>query len=108
MIDSRKQQLWGSLHARSGALAGRSFPIEPNGFYIGRDATQSQIVVDSPSVSKRHVWVGVKDGAVVAVDQKTTNGTYLNSLDTPITEIRLKAGDTLILSDDVARFTFSG
>ena len=106
MIDSRKQQIWGSLHATSGPLAGRVFPIEPDGFYIGRDATQSQVVVDLPSISKRHVWVGVRDGAVVAIDQKSTNGTYLNTPGTAVGEVRLRPGDTLVLSDDAARFTF--
>ena len=107
MIDSRRQQIWGALHATSGALTGRVFPIYPNGFYIGRDKTQAQVVIESQSVSKRHVWVGVKDGAVVAIDQKSTNGTYLNSLDTAVGEVRLKPGDTLILSDDVARFSYT-
>ena len=107
MIDSRKQQIFGALHATTGVLAGRVFPIDPNGFYIGRDRTLAQVIIESPSVSKRHVWVGVRDGAVVAIDQKSTNGTYLNDRENAITETRLKAGDVLILSDDVARFTYN-
>lgn len=107
MIDSRKQQLWGALQATKGPLAGRVFPVDPKGAFIGRDATQAQIVIESPSVSKRHVWVGVKDGAVVAIDQKSTNGTYLNTADNAIIEVQLLPGDTIILSDDVARFTYT-
>lgn len=94
------------MHAVSGPLAGQSFPLKMDGFYIGRDRTQSQIVIEHPSVSKRHVWVGIKDGAVTAIDQASTNGTYLNTLGTRIGQVRLSPGDTLILSDDVARFVY--
>ena len=77
-----------------------------DGFYIGRDRTLSQIVIEDASVSKRHVWVGVREGVVTAVDQSSTNGTYLNTLGTRIGQVRLTPGDTLILSDDVARFEY--
>lgn len=96
----------GALHGVAGALAGRSFPIDAVGFYIGRDRTQSQVVIENPSVSKRHVWVGMRDGAVVAVDQQSTNGTYLNDPARRIGEVRLAPGDTLIISDDVARLEY--
>lgn len=97
---------FGSLHATSGPLAGQTFPLKLEGFYIGRDRTQAQVVIDSASVSKRHVWVGIKDGTPTAVDQSSTNGTYLNTLGTRIGQVRLAPGDTLIISDDVARFVY--
>ena len=96
----------GALHAISGPLAGQTFPLKMDGFYIGRDRTLSQIVIEDASVSKRHVWVGVREGVVTAVDQSSTNGTYLNTLGTRIGQVRLTPGDTLILSDDVARFAY--
>lgn len=97
---------FGALHGVSGPVAGGVFPIDARGFYIGRDRTVSQVIVDSAGVSKRHVWVGVKDGSVVAIDQGSTNGTFLNSLGSGITEVRLEPGDTLILADDAARLTY--
>jgi FHA domain. len=103
----RRALIWGALHATSGPLAGRVFPIDANGFFIGRDRSVSQVVIDSPSISKRHVWVGIRDGAVTAVDQNSTNGTFLNDPNAAITETRLSPGDTLILGGDVARFTYS-
>jgi hypothetical protein len=106
MTDQRREQLFGALHGTSGPLAGRVFPIDASGFYIGRDRSTSQVVIDSPSISKRHVWIGVKDGAVVAADQSSTNGTFLNDPNTAITEARLAPGDTLILGGDVARFEY--
>jgi hypothetical protein len=107
LTDVRRGQLWGALHATTGPLAGRAFPIEANGFYIGRDRTLSQVVIEQSSISKRHVWVGVRDGVVMAIDQKSTNGTYLNDAKIGITEARLSPGDTLILAGDVARFTYN-
>ncbi|HEX8409507.1 MAG TPA: FHA domain-containing protein [Thermoanaerobaculia bacterium] len=96
----------GVLYAVSGPLAGQTFPLKIDGFYIGRDRTLSQVVIEDASVSKRHVWVGVREGVVTAVDQSSTNGTYLNTLGTRIGQVRLTPGDTLILSDDVARFAY--
>jgi hypothetical protein len=106
MTDQRREQLFGALHGTSGPLAGRVFPIDASGFYIGRDRSTSQVVIDSPSISKRHLWIGVKDGAVVATDQGSTNGTFLNDPNAAITEARLTPGDTLILGGDVARFEY--
>lgn len=106
VVDSRRFQQFGALHGVAGALNGRVFPIDVQGFYIGRDKTAAQVVIDNGSVSKRHVWIGVRDGVPVAIDQQSTNGTYLNSLTTRIGEARLSPGDTLIISDDVARLEY--
>ena len=97
---------YGSMRGVGGALAGQVLQIEENGFYIGRDRVMSQIVIDDPRVSKRHVWIGVRGGNVVASDQSSTNGTYLNAIGPRITEVRLAPGDTIIISDDVARLTY--
>ncbi|MEA2162054.1 MAG: hypothetical protein QOK37_181 [Thermoanaerobaculia bacterium] len=106
MTDPRQGEFFGSLNGTSGPLAGRVFPIDATGFFIGRDRATSQVVIDSPSISKKHVWIGVRDGVVMAVDQNSTNGTFLNDPNTPITEARLSPGDALILGGDVARFVY--
>ena len=106
VVDLRATQQWGALHGISGPVSGAVFPIDANGFYIGRDRTVSQVVIESRGVSKRHVWIGVKNGAVVAIDQGSTNGTFLNTLGSGITEVRLREGDTLIVADDAARLTY--
>lgn len=96
----------GALYATAGPLTGQIFALRDAGLTIGRDRAQSEVVVEDPSVSKKHVWVGVRDGEVRAVDQSSTNGTYLNSLGARINEVRLAPGDILILSDDAARFVY--
>ena len=97
---------YGALHCDSGPLAGQSFAVDATGFYIGRDRAQAQVVIDDRRVSKRHVWIGVRNGEPVAIDQSSTNGTFLNSVDAPISEARLQPGDTLILPEELARFTY--
>jgi pSer/pThr/pTyr-binding forkhead associated (FHA) protein len=100
-------QWFGSLVGVSGPFAGKRIPIDPEGFYIGRDKEMSSIVIDDSKISRRHVWVGVRDGQVTAIEQESTNGTFLNSVDSPrITRVVLKAGDLLILASEVASFRY--
>ena len=98
----------GSLTCTSGPLAGQQFDIGSEGLYIGRDGSLSQVVINDSRVSKRHVWVGPRGGRVAAVDQGSTNGTFLNvPRSQRITEVLLNPGDTVIVSDaDVARFQY--
>ncbi|MEP6920680.1 MAG: trypsin-like peptidase domain-containing protein [bacterium] len=99
---------YGSIKFVSGALTGQQFEIKPDGSCIGRDASSSQIVIADPRISKRHVWIGVRDGRVVIEDQSSRNGTFLNDPKSArITENALSDGDTVILGEsDVARFEF--
>lgn len=106
VVDRKQMQPFGAMHGISGPLKGRVFAIEANGFTIGRDKTLAQVVIENGSASKRHVWIGVKDGAVTAIDQQSTNGTYLNDPSRRIGEARLSSGDILIISDDVARLEY--
>jgi len=95
----------GAIHFTSGPLAGQRFEIRANGIYIGRDATMAQIIINDGRVSKRHVWVGPKNGKIVVVDMGSTNGTFLNEKHSArINEIPVSRGDVVIVSDDVARF----
>src|SRR5262249_17934297 len=52
---------FGAIKFTAGALTGQRFDVKPEGVYIGRDAASAQIVVNDPRISKRHVWVGVRD-----------------------------------------------
>ena len=99
---------YGSIKFISGVLEGQQFEIDPEGSYIGRESTLSQIVVADPRISKRHLWIGVRDGAVKIVDQDSRNGTFINNTKTErITEATLNSGDTVIMGEsDVARFEY--
>ena len=94
----------GLLHCTSGALEGQRFIIEDDGFYIGRDPALAKVVIPDSRISKRHVRIVPRDGRVWAIDQGSTNGTFLT--DQRITEVQLKRGDTLVLGDNAATFVY--
>jgi hypothetical protein len=99
---------YGTIRFVSGVLTGQQFQVDPEGSYIGRESTLSQIVVSDPRISKRHLWIGVRDGVVKIVDHDSRNGTFLNDPKSErITEAALNSGDTVIMGEsDVARFEF--
>jgi V8-like Glu-specific endopeptidase len=99
---------YGSIQFVSGPLSGQKFQVRIDGDYIGRDGGSSQIVIADPRISKRHVWIGVRNGRVVIEDQNSRNGTFVNDPKSArVTERSLNAGDTVILGEsDVARFEF--
>ena len=99
---------FGSIQFVSGPLSGQKFQVRQDGEYIGRDGGSSQIVIGDPRISKRHLWIGVKNGRVVIEDQNSRNGTFVNDPKSArVTETSLSAGDTVILGEsDVARFEF--
>lgn len=99
---------YGSIKFVSGLLAGQTFDISREGSCIGRDSTLSQIVIADPRISKRHVWIGVREGRVTIADQGSRNGTFVNDPKSErVTETSLSDGDTVILGEsDVARFEF--
>lgn len=101
---------YGTIRFVSGTLAGEEFEVNPEGSYIGRESSLSQIVVSDPRISKRHLWIGVKDGQVRIVDSDSRNGTFVNDPKSErITEATLNSGDTVILGEsDVARFEYQG
>ena len=99
---------YGSIRFISGVLEGEQFEVDPEGAYIGRESSLSQIVVSDPRISKRHLWIGVRDGVVKIVDQDSRNGTFVNDPKSErITEATLNSGDTVIMGEsDVARFEY--
>ena len=103
-IGTQMVQWYGMLHCTSGPLEGQRFVIEEEGLYIGRDASLAKIVIPDSRVSKRHLRILPRDGKVWAIDQGSTNGTFIG--DQRITEVQLKRGDRLILGDNAATFVY--
>jgi len=99
---------YGCIKFVSGVLAGKEFEIKPDGEFVGRDSTSSQVVIPDPRISKRHLWIGVREGRVVIVDQESRNGTFVNDPKSArVKETSLNPGDTVILGEsDVARFEY--
>ncbi|HEX6730291.1 MAG TPA: trypsin-like peptidase domain-containing protein [Pyrinomonadaceae bacterium] len=99
---------YGAIKFVSGTLAGQQFEVKTDGEFVGRDGSVAQIVVSDPRISKRHLWIGVREGRVFIVDQGSRNGTFVNDPKSPrVTETSLNPGDVVILGEsDVARFEY--
>ncbi len=99
---------YGTIQFVSGVLNGQKFEVKPEGCAIGRDGSLAQIVITDPRISKRHLWIGVREGRVAITDEGSRNGTFLNDPKSPrVTEAFLSPGDTVILGEsDVARFEY--
>lgn len=97
----------GMLRCTSGPLEGKTFVIGDEGLYIGRDAALANIVIDDTRISKRHVRILPRGGKVWAIDQGSTNGTFLGSPGGErVVETQLKKGDTIVLADNAATFVY--
>ena len=99
---------FGTIKFVSCVLAGQEFKVDPAGSFIGRESSLSQIVITDPRISKRHLWIGVRDGVVTIVDQDSRNGTFVNDpRSARVTETTLNPGDIVIMGEsDVARFEY--
>jgi serine protease Do len=92
------QQTFGTLQVTAGSLNGNRFPIPKAGVLIGRDSTKCNIVIADDTVSKEHAWVVPVDHEVVVIDRGSSNGTYVNSTDSPrVNKVALKNGDRLYI-----------
>lgn len=90
----------GSLTCTRGLLQGQRFSLQATGLLIGRQPGQAQIVVNDSRASGKHVWIGYENGVLVAVDQGTTNGTFVNDVRLGrISKAPLKDGDIVIVSE---------
>lgn len=100
-------QSYGSVQGTGGPMAGRRFDVTKEGLLIGRDASKCQIVVNDDAVSKEHAWIVPLDGGTVVIDRGSTNGTYVNSINSPkISKVRLQNGDKIFIGKGVATFTY--
>ena len=84
----------------SGSLTGKIFPIEKEETKIGRDAS-CDIILTENSVSRIHVFLYVQqNGAVVLVDNNSTNGTSVNNIQISA-PVQLTENDVISLGGEV-------
>ena len=71
-------------------------------FSIGKERKKVDYCIsDNNSISRNHAEIVVKNGTFYLIDQKSTNGTYLNDVKlNPLQEMELKNGDKIRLSDE--------
>ena len=102
-IDGMKPSLpthasFGSLYIANGPLSGNRFEVPKKGLLIGRDPSRCTVVLADDGVSKEHAWVVPLEDGVAVIDRSSTNGTYLNSAESPrISKMMLKDGDRIFI-----------
>lgn len=98
----------GTIVFVSGVMDGREFDVPAEGCYIGRDGSSAQIVVPDPRISKRHLWIGLRNGNVVVEDRESRHGTFINTTTNQrVTETILQDGDIVIMGQaNIARFRY--
>jgi hypothetical protein len=97
---------FGSIQSTTGNLAGKSYKVTKDGLLIGR-STKCQIVLQDDTISGEHAWIVPVDGEVVVIDRGSSNGTFVNSLDSPkISKIALRNGDRIYLGKKGTVFTY--
>jgi S1-C subfamily serine protease len=90
----------GGLTCTRGPLAGQRFALTHTGIIIGRQPGVAHIVVNDHRASGKHVWIGFDNGKLVAIDQGTTNGTYVNDVARGrISRAELRDGDVVIVGE---------
>ena len=88
---------YGSIQFGAGALAGQTFRVGKDGIWIGRDP-RCAVVLTEDTVSGEHAWIVPMDGSVVVIDKGSSNGTYVNSVDsTRVSKAELKDGDRIYI-----------
>ena len=91
----------GGIIGVSGAYAGAELPLEAGGIILGRDASNAELIIESPKVSRRHckITYDAQKGEYTVTDY-STNGTFAGKrrLTKGVAEI-LPAGTVLNLGD---------
>jgi len=92
------ERTFGSVQVTAGSLSGKRFNITKAGLLIGKDPAKCQIVVAEDTVSHEHAWIVPVDNSVVVIDRGSTNGTYINSVESPrVSKVGLQNGDRVYL-----------
>lgn len=91
----------GKLIGVTGAYAGAEIVLETDGIILGRDATEAQLIIDSPKISRRHCRIIYdRQKNQYYVTDYSTNGTFVNNrrLAKGVVEV-LPAGTVVSLGD---------
>ncbi len=89
---------YGSLMVSGGPLTGNRFQVTKAGLTIGRDPAKCSVVLADDSISKEHAWIVPVENGVAVIDRNSSNGTYVNSTDSPrINKVVLRHGDRVYL-----------
>lgn len=87
------------LTIRSGPTPGKTFLLEKEETFLGRDLT-NDIPISDPEVSRRHARLFLRDENVFVEDLGSTNGTFLNG-ERIASPQQLRKGDEITFGESV-------
>jgi diguanylate cyclase (GGDEF)-like protein len=90
------------IYTTEKALLGKRFVLESSPFKIGR-GPDNHIVLEGDSVSRRHTHLERRGQDWHAVDDRSTNGTYVNEDQIP-GEVALDNGDRIKVGPTILKF----
>jgi S1-C subfamily serine protease len=91
------ERTFGSIQVTGGPLAGKTFKLTKEGVLIGR-GPKCQLVLQDDTVSTEHAWIVPVSEGVVVIDRGSSNGTYVNSVDSPrVSKVGLRNGDRIFI-----------
>jgi diguanylate cyclase (GGDEF)-like protein len=90
------------IYTKEPTLLGKRFVLDQTPFRVGR-GPENNIVLDGDSVSRRHAHFEQRGPSWIAVDDNSTNGTYVN--DEPIArELGLTNGDRVKVGPTIFKY----
>jgi two-component system cell cycle response regulator len=90
------------IYTKEPTLLGKRFVLEQNTMRIGR-GTDNHIVLDGDSVSRRHAHFERRNEAWYAVDDGSTNGTYVNERQIP-EGVQLRNNDRIQVGPTIFKY----
>ncbi len=83
------------LHAITGSIQGKRFPIDKSNFCIGANSRNDLVIPDDKFVSDNHAHVCYDNGNLSLFDNESTNGTFLNNERIGEKPYSLRVGDRI-------------
>ncbi|MEN9579925.1 MAG: hypothetical protein RJA70_2934 [Pseudomonadota bacterium] len=90
------------IYTKEPTLLGKRFVLDQARVRIGRGA-DNHIVLEGDSVSRRHTYLERRDGRWFAVDDNSTNGTYVNEQQIPH-EVELRNNDRVKVGPTILKY----
>ncbi len=87
------------LTMRSGPAPGKSFPLEQEEVFLGRDLS-NDIPISDPEISRRHARFLMRADGIVIEDLGSTNGTFINGMRVSAPQV-LHSGDVITFGENI-------
>ncbi len=87
-------------YAGSAGIAGEDIYLDATPVYVGKIKGESDVILDSPTVSRRHARLECRDGVCYVKDLNSRNGTFCNGRRLrPQEQCRFEQGDEIAFAE---------